>query len=70
MACDLTGLEVAALMIDGLNAADQMITVALVITADGTNVLVGLRLGDTENKMVLASAPPARFDIRAFRGRR
>jgi len=53
MARDLTGLEVAVLMIDGLNIADQMITVALVITADGTKVPVGLRLGDTENKIVV-----------------
>jgi putative transposase len=53
MARDLTALEVAVLMIDGLNIADQMITVALVITADGTKVPVGLRLGDTENKIVV-----------------
>ncbi len=46
-------LEVAVVMIDGLNIADQMITVALVITADGTKVPVGLRLGDTENSVVV-----------------
>ena len=40
-------------MIDGLNVADQMIVVALVITADGTKVPVGLRLGDTENRVVV-----------------
>ena len=40
-------------MIDGLNVADQMITVALVITADGTKVPVGLVLGDTENHVVV-----------------
>ncbi|MEI7548046.1 MAG: transposase, partial [Actinomycetota bacterium] len=34
------------------NVADQMIIVALVITADGVKVPVGLRLGDTENMMV------------------
>jgi len=50
---DLTGLETAVLMIDGLNVADQMITVALVITADGTKVPVGLMLGDTENAVVV-----------------
>ena len=53
MARDLSELEVAVLMIDGLNIAGQMITVALVITADGTKVPVGLRLGDTENKIVV-----------------
>jgi transposase-like protein len=36
LARDLSGLETAVLMIDGLNVADQMIVVALVITADGT----------------------------------
>ena len=53
MARDLTELEVAVLMIDGLNIAGQMITVALVITADGRKVPVGLRLGDTENAIVV-----------------
>lgn len=53
MARDLSSLEVAVVMIDGLNIADQMITVALVITADGTKVPVGLRLGDTENTIVV-----------------
>jgi len=50
---DLTGLETAVLMIDGLKVADQMITVALVITADGTKVPVGLLVGDTENSVVV-----------------
>ena len=40
-------------MIDGLNVAGQMITVALIITADGTKVPVGLVLGDTENTVVV-----------------
>ena len=53
LARDLSGLETAVLMIDGLNVADQMITVALVITADGTKVPVGLVLGDTENTVVV-----------------
>jgi putative transposase len=53
MARDLSELKVAVVMIDGLNIADQMITVALVITADGTKVPVGLRLGDTENAVVV-----------------
>lgn len=50
---DLSELETAVLMIDGLNIAGEMIVVALIITADGTKVPVGLRLGDTENKVVV-----------------
>ena len=50
---DLSGLETAVLMIDGLNVAGEMIVVALIITADGTKVPVGLRLGDTENATVV-----------------
>lgn len=53
LARDLSDLEPAVLMIDGLNVADQMIVVALVITADGTKVPVGLMLGDTENHIVV-----------------
>jgi len=50
---DLSGLDTAVLMIDGLNIAGEMIVVALVICADGTKVPVGLRLGDTENSVVV-----------------
>ncbi len=53
---DLSGLATAVLMIDGLNVAGEMIVVALValvVTADGTKVPVGLRLGDTENSVVV-----------------
>ena len=53
LARDLSELDTAVLMIDGLNVADQMIVVALVITADGTKVPVGLMLGDTENTVVV-----------------
>jgi transposase-like protein len=53
LARDLSELETAVLMIDGLNVADQMIVVALVITSDGTKVPVGLMLGDTENHHVV-----------------
>ena len=53
LARDLSTLETAVLMIDGLNVAGQMITVALIITADGTKVPVGLMLGDTENSVVV-----------------
>jgi len=52
MARSLTDLDVAVLMIDGLDVAGQCCVVALVITKDGTKVPVGLWLGDTENKTV------------------
>ena len=55
MARDLSDLEVAVIMIDGLDVAGQMVVVALVITADGTKVPVGLWLGDTENKVVVTA---------------
>lgn len=50
---DLSQLETAVLLIDGLNVAGEMIVVALVICADGTKIPVGLRLGDTENAVVV-----------------
>src|SRR5829696_1903709 len=53
LARDLSTLETAVLMIDGLNVAGQMITVALIITTEGTKVPVGLVLGDTENSVVV-----------------
>jgi putative transposase len=53
LARDLSDLETAVLMIDGLTVAGQMIVVALVICADGIKVPVGLRLGDTENHVVV-----------------
>lgn len=53
LARDLSQLETAVLMIDGLNVADQMIIVALVICADGTKVPVGMVLGDTENTVIV-----------------
>src|SRR5271154_5271947 len=52
MARDLSDLDVAVLMIDGLDVAGSCAVVALVITVDGTKVPVGLWLGDTENKTV------------------
>jgi putative transposase len=53
MARDLTDLEVAALMVDGVNFAEHCCVVALAICSDGTKVPVGLWLGDTENKTVV-----------------
>ena len=55
MARSLADLDVAVVMIDGLEVASQCCVVALVITADGTKVPVGLWLGDTENKTVVTA---------------
>src|SRR5215207_3281919 len=52
---DLTGLAAAVLMIDGVDFAGACCVVALAVTADGTKVPVGLRLGDTENKAVVTA---------------
>jgi putative transposase len=52
---DLSELNAAVLMIDGVDFAGQCCVVALVVTADGTKVPVGLRLGDTENKTVVTA---------------
>ena len=55
MARSLADLDVAVLMIDGLEVAGSCVVVALVITTDGTKVPVGLWLGDTENKTVVTA---------------
>jgi transposase-like protein len=55
LARDLSGLDAAVLMIDGADFAGAMCVVALIVTADGTKVPVGLRLGDTENKTVVTA---------------
>lgn len=55
MARDLSGLDVAVVMIDGLVIVGQCCVVALVICTDGTKVPVGLWLGDTENKTVVTN---------------
>lgn len=52
---DLADLEVAVIMIDGIELASQCCVVALVITSDGTKVPVGLWLGDTENTTVVTN---------------
>jgi transposase-like protein len=52
---DLSGLEAAVLMIDGADFGGAMCVVALVVTADGTKVPVGLRQGDTENATVVTA---------------
>lgn len=52
---DLRAQQAAVLMIDGVEFAGQMCVVALIVTADGTKVPVGLRLGDTENRTVVTA---------------
>lgn len=55
LARNLSDLDVAVLMIDGIVFADHCCVVALAITGDGTKVPVGLWLGDTENKTVVTA---------------
>ena len=55
MARDLSALDVAVVMVDGVEVAGQCCVAALVITTDGTKVPVGLWLGDTENKTVVTA---------------
>ena len=52
---DLCELEVAVLMVDGVEFAGETCVVAMVITTDGTKVPVGLRHGDTENKILVTA---------------
>jgi putative transposase len=51
---DLTGLQVAVLMVDGICIAEHCCVVALAIYADGTKLPVGLWLGSTENTTVVS----------------
>ena len=55
MSRDLSELDLAALLLDGVHVADACCVVALAIGADGTKVPVGLWLGDTENKTVVSA---------------
>ncbi len=55
LARDLSGLDVAVLMVDGIIFADHCCVVALAITVDGTKVPVGLWLGGIENKTVVTA---------------
>ena len=50
---DLTGLDVVAVMIDGVHFAEHLCVVALGVTADGTKVPLGLVEGATENTTVV-----------------
>jgi transposase-like protein len=53
LARDLSDLDVAVVMIDGIEVAGSCLVAALVITTDGRKVPVGLYLGDTQNKRVV-----------------
>ena len=46
-------MDAAVLMIDGVHFADDVLVVAMIVTADGTKIPVGLAHGDTENSTVV-----------------
>src|SRR5829696_3710968 len=52
LAVDLSGLDLVALMVDGIRVAEHCCVVALGITIDGTKVPLGLAEGATENATV------------------
>jgi hypothetical protein len=53
LAADLTGLDLVALLVDGVRVAEHTCVVALGITIDGTKVPLGLAEGATENASVV-----------------
>src|SRR5262245_19365679 len=53
LAADLSGLDLVALMIDGVHFADHLCVVALGIGIDGTKHPLGVVEGDTENATVV-----------------
>jgi Transposase, Mutator family len=53
LAVDLSGLDLVALMVDGIRVAEHCCVVALGITIDGTKVPLGLAEGATENATVV-----------------
>ena len=53
LAADLSGLDLVALMVDGIRVAEHCCVVALGITIDGTKVPLGLAEGATENTTVV-----------------
>ena len=52
MARDLAGLDLVAIMMDGIHIDDHVILIALGITADGQKHVLGLWEGASENKAV------------------
>jgi putative transposase len=53
LAADLSGLDLVALLVDGVHVAGHTCVVALGITLDGTKVPLGLAEGATENTSVV-----------------
>jgi transposase-like protein len=53
LAADLSGLDLAALMVDGVKVTEHCCVVALGITIEGTKVPLGLAEGVTENATVV-----------------
>jgi putative transposase len=53
LAQDLTGLDLVALMVDGIRVADHTCVVALGITIDGTKIPLALAEGATENATIV-----------------
>jgi putative transposase len=53
LAQDLTGLDLVALLVDGIRVADHTCVVALGITLDGTKIPLALAEGATENATVV-----------------
>jgi len=53
LAADLSGLDLVALMIDGVHFADHLCVVAMGIDIDGTKHPLGVVEGDTENTTVV-----------------
>jgi putative transposase len=53
LAADLSGLDLVALLFDGVRVAEHCCVVALGITLDGTKVPLGLAEGATENATVV-----------------
>ncbi|MCP3911839.1 MAG: IS256 family transposase [Actinomycetia bacterium] len=53
MARNLAELDPVVVMIDGTDFAGATVVASMIVTADGTKVPVGLRLGDTENTTVV-----------------
>jgi len=53
MSADLSGLDLVALMVDGIRLAEHTCVVALGITIDGTKVPLALAEGATENASVV-----------------
>jgi hypothetical protein len=53
LAQDLTGLDLVALLVDGIRVAEHTCVVALGITLDGTKIPLALAEGATENATVV-----------------